>query len=41
MMTYLNLRVPYSGQLIKARLVLESLTLLSVRFYLFSVFCWL
>ncbi len=38
MMTYLNLRVPYSGQLIKARLVLESLTLLSVRFYLFSVF---
>jgi len=37
-MTYLNLRVPYSGQLIKARSVLESLTLLSVRFYLFSVF---
>ena len=37
-MTYLNLRVPYLGHLTKARSVLESLTLLGVRFYLFSVF---
>lgn len=37
-MTYLNLPVPFIGQLTQARSVLESLTLLSVRFYLFSVF---
>ncbi|BDZ75303.1 membrane protein [Methylophaga marina] len=37
-MTYLNLHVPYLGHLTKARSVLESLTLLGVRFYLFSVF---
>lgn len=37
-MTYFNLPIPYTQQLTKLRSVVESLTLLSVRGYLFSVF---
>ncbi len=37
-MTYFNLRIPYSDFLHQARSIIESLTLLSIRGYLFSVF---
>jgi putative oxidoreductase len=37
-MTYFNLRIPYSNYLSQARSIVETLTLLSIRGYLFSVF---
>lgn len=37
-MTYFNLRIPYAGFIAQARTALESITLLSIRVYLFSVF---
>lgn len=37
-MTYFNIRIPYSDHLSKARSLVETLTLLSVRVYLFTVF---
>lgn len=37
-MTYFNLRIPYLDHISQARSIVETLTLLSVRGYLFSVF---
>ena len=37
-MTYFNYRIPYSDYVMLARSILESLTLLSVRVYLFTTF---
>ncbi|WP_300493562.1 DoxX family protein [uncultured Methylophaga sp.] len=37
-MTYFNYRIPYSGYVTLARSILESITLLSVRVYLFTTF---
>jgi len=37
-MTYFNLRIPYAEPLAQVRSILESISLLSARVYLFSVF---
>ena len=37
-MTYFNYRIPYSDYVMLARSILESLTLLGVRVYLFTTF---